>query len=107
MTTTIAETRIRAQVQEYDGVAYVYIEAREATAWEWKRVATFSHDSQHEALEWAREAGWAWLLGAEPALDERLVADADADETARLQASDAAWQERERRESERNDPRDR
>lgn len=75
MTTTIAETRIRAQVQEYDGVAYVYIEAREATAWEWKRVATFSHDSQHEALEWAREAGWAWLLGAEPQ-------EPDADETA-------------------------
>jgi hypothetical protein len=67
MTTTIAETRIRAQVQEYDGVAYVYIETRTATAWEWKRVATFSHDSQHEALDWAREAGWTWLVGAEGA----------------------------------------
>lgn len=65
MTQTIAETRVRAQVQEYDGVSYVYIEARTATAWEWKRVATFSHDSRCEALEWAREAGWEWLLDAE------------------------------------------
>lgn len=64
MTETIAETRVRAQVQEYDGRHYLRIEARAATAWEWRTVSVFSADSEVETVSMAQRDGWAWLVGS-------------------------------------------
>ena len=66
MTKTIAETRVRAQMQEYDGMHRVIIECRETVEWTWSTVAVFSDGCCEEhAKNQAREAGWSWLVGAD------------------------------------------
>ena len=62
MTTTITQTRVRVQVQEYDGRYRVIVE-HGGRADGWTVVATFDDACCPEhALNQAREAGWAWLV---------------------------------------------
>lgn len=63
MTKTIAETRVRAQVQEYDGMYYLNIEVPAAEGW--YTVAKFAAFTPEASFEQAREAGWGWLVGEE------------------------------------------